>query len=34
MTGVHLATAEVIQRIGARPLVSLKEFAKKYGLPV
>ncbi|HWX83563.1 MAG TPA: adenosine kinase [Xanthobacteraceae bacterium] len=29
-----LAAAEVIQHIGARPLVSLKELAKKNGLPV
>jgi adenosine kinase len=29
-----LAAAEVIQHIGARPLVSLKELAKKAGLPV
>ena len=32
--GVHLAAAEVIQHIGARPQVSLKELAKKHGLPV
>ena len=29
-----LAAAEVIQHIGARPLTSLKELAKKAGLPV
>ena len=29
-----LAAAEVIQQIGARPQVSLKELAKKHGLPV
>ena len=29
-----LAAAEVIQHIGARPQVSLKELAKKHGLPV
>ena len=29
-----LAAAEVIQHIGARPQVSLKEFAQKNGLPV
>jgi adenosine kinase len=29
-----LAAAEVIQHIGARPLTSLKELAKKHGLPV
>jgi len=29
-----LAAAEVIQHIGARPLVSLKELAKQNGLPV
>jgi sugar/nucleoside kinase (ribokinase family) len=29
-----LAAAEVIQHIGARPQVSLKELAKKNGLPV
>jgi adenosine kinase len=29
-----LAAAEVIQHIGARPQVSLKEVAKKHGLPV
>jgi len=29
-----LAAAEVIQHIGARPLVSLKELAQKAGLPV
>jgi sugar/nucleoside kinase (ribokinase family) len=29
-----LAAAEVIQHIGARPLVSLKELARKHGLPV
>jgi sugar/nucleoside kinase (ribokinase family) len=29
-----LAAAEVIQHIGARPLVSLKELAKRHGLPV
>jgi sugar/nucleoside kinase (ribokinase family) len=29
-----LAAAEVIQHIGARPQVSLKELAKKAGLPV
>jgi adenosine kinase len=29
-----LAAAEVIQHIGARPLVSLKELAQKNGLPV
>jgi sugar/nucleoside kinase (ribokinase family) len=29
-----LAAAEVIQHIGARPLVSLKELAKENGLPV
>jgi adenosine kinase len=29
-----LAAAEVIQHIGARPLVSLKELARKNGLPV
>jgi adenosine kinase len=29
-----LAAAEVIQHIGARPLVSLKDLAKKAGLPV
>jgi adenosine kinase len=29
-----LAAAEVIQHIGARPQVSLKEFAQKHGLPV
>src|SRR4051812_8243162 len=29
-----LAAAEVIQHIGARPLVSLKELAKQHGLPV
>ena len=29
-----LAAAEVIQHIGARPLASLKELAKKAGLPV
>lgn len=29
-----LAAAEVIQHIGARPLVSLKELAKKHGLPI
>jgi hypothetical protein len=34
MTGVHLAADDVIQHIGARPLVSLKELAKKNGLPV
>ena len=34
MTGVHLAAAEVIQHIGARPQVSLKELAEKNGLPV
>ena len=34
MTGVHLAAAEVIQHIGARPQVPLKELAEKIGLPV
>jgi hypothetical protein len=34
MTGVHLAAAEVIQNIGARPQVSLKELAQANGLPV
>jgi sugar/nucleoside kinase (ribokinase family) len=29
-----LAAAEVIQHIGARPQVSLKEFAQQHGLPV
>ncbi len=29
-----LAAAEVIQHIGARPLVSLKELAQQSGLPV
>jgi adenosine kinase len=29
-----LAAAEVIQHIGARPLVSLKELAQQHGLPV
>ena len=29
-----LAAAEVIQHIGARPLVSLKELAQQNGLPV
>jgi sugar/nucleoside kinase (ribokinase family) len=29
-----LAAAEVIQHIGARPQVSLKELAQKNGLPV
>ena len=29
-----LAAAEVIQHIGARPLVSLKELAEQHGLPV
>jgi len=29
-----LAAAEVIQHIGARPQTSLKELARKYGLPV
>jgi sugar/nucleoside kinase (ribokinase family) len=29
-----LAAAEVIQHIGARPQVSLKELAKANGLPV
>ena len=29
-----LAAAEVIQHIGARPQVSLKELAQKHGLPV
>jgi adenosine kinase len=29
-----LAASEVIQHIGARPLASLKELAKKNGLPV
>ena len=29
-----LAAAEVIQHIGARPQVSLKELAKQAGLPV
>ena len=29
-----LAAAEVIQHIGARPQLSLKELAKKLGLPV
>ena len=29
-----LAAAEVIQHIGARPLTSLKDLAKKAGLPV
>ena len=29
-----LAAAEVIQHIGARPLASLKDLAKKHGLPV
>jgi sugar/nucleoside kinase (ribokinase family) len=29
-----LAAAEVIQHIGARPRASLKELAKKHGLPV
>jgi sugar/nucleoside kinase (ribokinase family) len=29
-----LAAAEVIQHMGARPQVSLKELAKKNGLPV
>jgi adenosine kinase len=29
-----LAAAEVIQHIGARPQVSLKDLAKKAGLPV
>ena len=29
-----LAAAEVIQHIGARPQVSLKELAEKNGLPV
>jgi len=29
-----LAAAEVIQHIGARPQVSLKELAKQNGLPV
>ncbi|MGA8898913.1 adenosine kinase [Bradyrhizobium sp.] len=29
-----LAAAEVIQHIGARPQVSLKELARQYGLPV
>jgi sugar/nucleoside kinase (ribokinase family) len=29
-----LAAAEVIQHVGARPLVSLKELAQKSGLPV
>ena len=29
-----LAAAEVIQHIGARPQVSLKELAKQRGLPV
>jgi sugar/nucleoside kinase (ribokinase family) len=29
-----LAAAEVIQHIGARPQVSLKELAKTHGLPV
>ena len=29
-----LAAAKVIQHIGARPLTSLKEFAKANGLPV
>jgi adenosine kinase len=29
-----LAAAEVIQHIGARPLVSLKDLARQHGLPV
>ncbi|HEY3677858.1 MAG TPA: adenosine kinase, partial [Bradyrhizobium sp.] len=29
-----LAAAEVIQHIGARPQVSLKQLARKNGLPV
>jgi hypothetical protein len=29
-----LAAAELIQHIGARPQVSLKELAQKHGLPV
>jgi sugar/nucleoside kinase (ribokinase family) len=29
-----LAAAEVIQHIGARPQVSLKQLAEKNGLPV
>jgi len=29
-----LAAAEVIQHIGARPLLSLKELAQQNGLPV
>ncbi len=29
-----LAAAEVIQHVGARPQTSLKELAKKHGLPV
>ena len=29
-----LATAEVIQHIGARPMVSLKQLAEQHGLPV
>jgi sugar/nucleoside kinase (ribokinase family) len=29
-----LAAAEVIQHIGARPQVSLKDLAKQHGLPV
>ena len=29
-----LAAAEVIQHIGARPQVSLKELAQQHGLPV